>query len=222
LSLKETPVEERPRERMRRLGPGALANHELMAVILGRGTKKEGVMERSRRIVEQYRNWEVLREKRVEELQESLDLPFVQACQVAAVFELGRRLFKETDEVFLSSPQSVFRYVEPMVRLKKEHLKGLYLDTKNRLVREEVISIGTLNSSPAHPREVFLPAVESSCAAVILVHNHPSGDPSPSDLDIELTRRLVEAGRILEIPLLDHVVVARKGFVSLKEMGVIG
>ncbi len=220
-SIKDTPLEERPREKMRRLGPGALKNHELMAVILGRGSRREGVLERAERILEQYRDWNAFREKGVDELQESLELPFTQACQVAAVFELGQRLFRETDEVFLSSPQSVFRYVEPMARLKKEHLKGLYLDTKNRLVREETISIGTLNSSPAHPREVFLPAIESACASVILVHNHPSGDPSPSEHDIALTRKMVGAGRLLEIPVLDHVIVARKGFVSMKKEGLL-
>jgi DNA repair protein RadC len=221
LDLKKIPIQERPREKMKKLGPGALKNHELMAVILGRGSRKEGVIERAQRIVDQYKNWDVLREQSVDELQSSLDLPFTQACQVAAVFELGRRLFKEADEVFLSSPQSVFNYVRNMAHLKKEHLKGLYLDTRNRLVREETISIGTLNSSPAHPREVFQPAIESSCAAVILVHNHPSGDPTPSELDIALTKKLVDAGKLLEIPLLDHLIVAQKGFISLKERGVI-
>lgn len=221
LNLKETPPEERPREKMKRLGPGALKNHELMAVILGKGSRKEGVIERAMRIVDQHRNWDLLRGQSVQELQASLDLPFTQACQVAAVFELGKRLFKETDEIFLSSPKSVFNYSRSMASLKKEHLKGLYLDTRNKLVREEIISIGTLNSSPAHPREVFQPAIESSCAAVIIVHNHPSGDPTPSELDIALTKRLAQAGKLLEIPLLDHVIVAKKGFVSLKEMGVI-
>ena len=219
--LKEIPVEERPREKMMRLGPGVLKNHELMAVILGRGSRKDRVMKRAQRIVEQYKNWDVLREKGVQELQDTLELPFTQACQVAAVFELGRRLFKEADEVFFSSPQQVFKYVEPMSRLKKEHLRGFYLDIKNRMIREETISIGTLSSSPAHPREVFQPAIESSCTAIILVHNHPSGDPSPSEIDIELTRRLVDAGKLLEIPVLDHIVVARNGFVSLKDRGIV-
>ncbi len=220
-TLRDMPPEEMPREKLARLGPGELSNHELLAVILGRGSVKENVLDRSRRVIGQYSNWDLFRRFSVKELQKAFDLPFVQACQVAAVFELGKRLFEESDRPFLSSPQSVFAYVGSMATLKKEHLRGLYLDTRNRLVRDEIISIGTLNSSPAHPREVFYPAIDSSCAAVILVHNHPSGDPEPSELDISLTERLVEAGKILEIPLLDHLIVAKKGYVSLKDRGIV-
>ncbi len=220
-TLRDMPPEERPREKLARLGASELGNHELLAVILGRGSVKEDVLERSKRVLGQYTNWDLLRGLGVKELQEAFDLPFVQACQVAAVFELGKRLFEEGDRPFLSSPQKVFAYVQSMASLKKEHLRGLYLDAKNRLVRDELVSIGTLTSSPAHPREVFSPAIEGSCASVIVVHNHPSGDPEPSALDIALTKKLVEAGKILEIPLLDHLIVAKNGYVSLKDRGVV-
>lgn len=217
LQIRDLPEEEKPREKLRRHGPTALKNYELIAVILGRGSRKEGILELSRRIISQYGNQVIFSKGDVEKIEKVLGLSPVQACQLVASFELGRRLFGKQTEVFLKSPQEVFEYAKDLTRLKKEYLRGLYVDTRNKLIRDEVIAIGTLNASLTHPREVFHPAIESHAAAIILVHNHPSGDPSPSKDDIELTRQIYKASRILNIDILDHVIIGNEKYVSLKE-----
>ncbi|HIC92501.1 MAG TPA: JAB domain-containing protein [Syntrophaceae bacterium] len=217
LQIRDLPEEEKPREKLRRHGPTALRNYELIAVILGRGTKKEGILDLSRRIMSQYGNQAVFSKGDVEKIEKVLGLSPVQACQLVASFELGKRLFGKQTEVFLKSPQEVFEYAKDLTRLKKEYLRGLYVDTRNKLIRDEVIAIGTLNASFTHPREVFHPAIESHAAAIILVHNHPSGDPSPSRDDIKLTRQIYKASMILGIEILDHVIIGNEKYFSLKE-----
>jgi len=217
LQIRDLPEEEKPREKLRRHGPTALRNYELMAVVLGRGSRKEGILELSRRIISQYGNQALFSKGDVEKIEKVLGLSPVQACQLVASFELGKRLFGKQTEVFLRSPQEVFEYAKDLIRLKKEYLRGLYVDTRNKLVRDEVIAIGTLNASLAHPREVFHPAIESHAAAIILVHNHPSGDPSPSKDDIELTKQIYKASKILDIEILDHVIIGNEKYFSLKE-----
>jgi DNA repair protein RadC len=217
LRIGDLPVEEKPREKLRKYGPGSLKHYELMAVILGKGTKREGILELSKRIMSQYGDQAVFSRGDVDSLEKVLSLSPVQACQVVAAFELGKRLFGSPTEVFLRSPEEVFKYAKDMTRLKKEHLRGLYLDTRNKLIRDEVIAIGTLNASLAHPREIFHPAIESHAAAVVLVHNHPSGDPLPSKDDIELTKQVHGASKILDIDVLDHVIIGSQDYCSLKE-----
>ncbi|MFP4642588.1 MAG: RadC family protein, partial [Dehalococcoidia bacterium] len=214
--VSDLPEEEKPREKLRKHGPTSLKNYELIAVILGRGTRKEDVLSVSQRIMSQYGNQAIFSEGDVEKLEATQGLSPVQACQVVAAFELGRRLFERQHELFLRSPEEVFEYARGMVRLRKEHLRGLYLDTRNKLLKDEIISIGTLNESLGSPREVFVPALQTPAAAIILVHNHPSGDPSPSKDDIELTKRVVQAGKILEIEVLDHVIIGDERYTSLK------
>ena len=215
LKIKDLPHDEKPREKLRKFGPQALKNFELLAVILGRGTKKEGVLELSRRLMKQYGKQAAFHEGDVGNLMRLFNISFVQACQVVACFELGRRLFSKEREIFLRSPEEVFEYVKEMFLLKKECLRGLYLDTRNKLIKDEIISIGTLDRSISHPREIFFPAVLYSAASIILVHNHPSGDPTPSPEDIEFTKRIKEASRIMDIELLDHIIVGNGRFVSL-------
>ncbi len=215
--IRDLPEEEKPREKLRKHGPAALKNHELIAVILGSGTRKEGILELSQRIMSQYGNQAIFSEGDVGKVEKVLGLSPVRACQVVAAFELGRRLFGRQYEVFLRSPEEVFQYASDIARLKKEHFRGLYLDTRNKLLKDEIISIGTLNTSLAYPRDVFSPALENHAAAVILIHNHPSGDPSPSKDDIELTKRIYQASKILEIDFLDHVIIGDERYVSLKE-----
>jgi len=217
LRIRDLPEEKKPREKLRKYGPASLKNYELMAVILGKGTRREGILELSKRIMSQYGDQAVLSQGDVDTLEKVLSLSPVQACQVAAAFELGKRLFGRSTEVFLRSPEEVFEYAKDMARLKKEHLRGLYLDTRNKLIRDEVIAIGTLNASLAHPREIFHPAIDSHAAAILLVHNHPSGDPSPSKDDIELTKQVHEASKILDIEVLDHVIIGSQNYCSLKE-----
>ena len=217
LRIRDLPEEEKPREKLRKYGPASLKNYELMAVILGKGTRKEGILELSKRIMSQYGDQAVFSQGDVDTLKKVLSLSPVQACQVVAAFELGKRLFGRSTEIFLRSPEEVFEYAKDMARLKKEHLRGLYLDTRNKLIRDEVIAIGTLNASLAHPREIFHPAIESHAAGIILVHNHPSGDSSPSNDDIELTMQVYEASKIIEIDVLDHVIIGSRDYRSLKE-----
>jgi len=217
LRIRDLPEEDKPREKLRKHGPAALKNYELMAVILGRGTRREGILELSQRIMSQYGEQAIFSEGDVGKIEKVLGLSPVQACQVVAAFELGKRLFGRPTEIFLRSPEEVFEYAKDMARLKQEHLRGFYLDTRNRLIRDEVITIGTLNESLAHPREIFHPAVEAHAAAIILVHNHPSGDPYPSREDIELTKQIYQASKIMEIEVLDHVIVGNKRYYSLKE-----
>jgi DNA repair protein RadC len=217
LRLRDLPEEEKPREKLRKFGPASLKNYELMAVILGKGTRKEGILELSKRIMSQYGDQAVFSHADVDTTGKVLSLSPVQACQVVAAFELGKRLFGRPTEVFLRSPQEVFEYAKDMARLKKEYLRGFYLDTRNKLMRDEIIAIGTLNASLAHPREIFHPAIESHAAAILLVHNHPSGDPLPSKEDIELTKQVYEASRIIDIDVLDHVIIGDETYCSLKE-----
>jgi len=217
LRIRDLPEEDKPREKLRKYGPASLKNYELVAVILGKGTRKEGILELSKRIMSQYGDQAVFSQGDVDTLEKVLSLSPVQACQVVAALELGKRLFGRATEVFLRSPEEVFEYAKDMARLKKEHLRGLYLDTRNKLIRDEVIAIGTLNASLAHPREIFHPAIESHAAGIILVHNHPSGDPSPSKDDIELTKQVHEASKIVDIDLLDHVIIGAQDYRSLKE-----
>ena len=217
LRIRDLPEEDKPREKLRKQGPAALKNYELMAVILGKGTRREGVLELSQRIMAQYGDQAIFSEGDVGKIEEVLGLSPVKACQVVAAFELGKRVFGRQSEVFLRSPEEVFDYARDMARLRQEHLRGLYLDTRNKLIRDEVITIGTLNESLAHPREIFHPAVEAHAAAIILVHNHPSGDPFPSRDDIELTKQILEASKIMEIDVLDHVIIGEGRYYSLKE-----
>ncbi len=217
LGIRDLPEEEKPREKLRKYGPASLRNDELMAVILGKGTRREGILELSKRIMSQYGEQAVFSRGDVNTLEKVLSLSPVQACQVVAAFELGKRMFGRTTEVFLRSPEEVFEYAKHMARLKKEHLRGLYLDTRNKLIRDEVIAIGTLNASLAHPREIFHPAIESHAAAILLVHNHPSGDPLPSKDDIVLTKQVHEASKIVDIDVLDHVIIGSQSYYSLKE-----
>lgn len=217
LRIRDLPEEEKPREKLKKYGPASLKNYELMAVVLGKGTRREGILELSKRIMSQYGDQAIFSQGDVATLEKVLSLSPVQACQVVAAFELGKRLFGRLTEVFLRSPEEVFEYAKDMARLKKEHLRGLYLDTRNKLIRDEVIAIGTLNASLAHPREIFHPAIDSHAAAILLVHNHPSGDPSPSKDDIELTKQVHKASKILDIEVLDHVIIGSQNYCSLKE-----
>jgi len=221
--ITELPLEERPREKLKKYGPSALKNSELLAIILGRvgrGTKKEGVLEIANRIMKDYGNEAILNETSVEKLREILSLNEVHACQIIASFELGRRFFSETKEIYIRNPNDVFNYLKDMGNLNKEHFRGLYLD-KNKIIHDEVISIGTLDRNIVHPRDVFHPAVKTFSAGIILAHNHPSGDTTPSEEDIAITKRMVETGKVMGIDIIDHIIIGKKGFTSLKEEGLI-
>lgn len=218
LRVRDLPLEEKPRERLLANGPSALSAAELLAVILGIGTRKEDVLAMSRRVLKEYGEKAILNERDPKRLASALDIPLVKACQLVAVFEMTRRFSGGTRlgrPEYLRTAKEVWTYLKDMRELPKEHLRGLYLDSRFRLVHDEVLSIGSLNGNLVHPRDVFKPALESNACAVILAHNHPSGDAAPSGSDIEVTRQLVAAGELMGIHLLDHVIVTRDGFESV-------
>jgi len=220
--VRDLPEGERPREKLKRLGPGALADYELLAVILARGTKREDLLHIARRAMESYGSGALLGVGDVECLRQLCDVGEVHACQILACFELGKRFFQKANHIRLCTPEAVYEHLRSMSRLNKEAFRGLYLDVKGRLVHDEIVSLGTLTMNLVHPREVFRPAIEHSAARIILVHNHPSGDPAPSADDLKVTRQLVEVGRLVDIEVLDHVIIGREGFVSLRRKGLMG
>lgn len=217
LRLRDLPAEEKPREKLMKLGPAALNMSELLMVVLGAGTKKEDVLAMSQRLLKEYGESAIVNQKDPKKMEASLGIPLTKACQIVACFELGRRFFKADNRkpVTLRTARQVFDYLKDMRELPKEHLRGLYLDSHYQLIHDEVISIGSLTANIIHPREVFRPALEYSASAMILAHNHPSGVVAASESDIAITRQVVEAGKILGISLLDHVIVTKTKFQSV-------
>jgi len=222
LRIRDLPLEERPRERLVKYGAESLSTAELLAIILRTGTKSDNVVNLSNRILRDY-SLSRLSRASVSELSKIHGVGLAKATQIAACFELARRLEAHSDKPKprIKGPEDAYRLVAPgLGNLKRETFKALYLDTKNQLIREETISIGTLDASIVHPREVFKTAIQESAAAIILAHNHPSGDPEPSRQDVELTQRLSEAGKLIGIEVLDHIIVGDGRFVSLKDSGI--
>lgn len=217
LKIRDLPPEEKPREKLLKHGPSTLSTHELLAVVLNTGTKKEEVLAMSSRVVKEYGEKSLANHSNPKAMAEDLDIPLIKATQIVACAELGRRFFQKSGgrAAIIRTAKDVFDYVRDMRELSKEHLRGIYVNTHHRVIHDEVISIGTVNANIIHPREVFKPALEYSAAAIVLVHNHPSGITKPSEADIEVTKQLVKAGRILGVDLLDHVIVTKNKFVSI-------
>ncbi|MDO8430411.1 MAG: DNA repair protein RadC [Candidatus Taylorbacteria bacterium] len=217
LKVHDLPLESQPRERLIKKGPEILTLQELMAIILNTGTRSEGVLDMSSRIIREYGEKSIMSEKNPEKLSSELNIPIVKACQIVACGEIGRRLYEKNDSGFavIRTAKDVYEYLQDMHNLPKEHLRGLYLNSHNRVIHDEVISIGTINTNIVHPREVFRPAIEYSAAAVVLAHNHPSNIATPSAQDIEITHQLISAGKILGINVLDHVIITKSTYVSI-------
>ena len=218
LKMKDLPQEDKPREKLVKYGPAHLSVGELLAVVLGVGTKREGILAMSQRLMKEYGGADIIREKNPKKIEAMLGIPFAKACQIVACFELGRRFFESPTAqkpVELRTASQVFEYIKDMRDLPKECLRGLYLDARYHVIHDEVISLGTLTSNIIHPREVFRPALEYSASAVILAHNHPSGVSTPSEADIAITRQIVAAGKILGIGILDHLIITKQKFESV-------
>ena len=210
--------QERPREKLLRHGIKTLEDHELVALLLGRGNKKEDVFALSKRLLKGFDQEELLNINEVDTFQKNFKVGFVQACQLMAAVELGKRFFKKTPFAGnLRNAEEAYKLVQDMQSLKKEHVRGLYLNSRYRLIHEETISIGSLDTNIIHPREIFRPAIEYGAYALILAHNHPTGDPTPSAEDLAMTKRLVKVGKLLQIPLLDHLIVGCNAFTSLNK-----
>jgi len=218
------PASERPRERLYFNGPTALADAELLALQLGSGRRGQDAVQVARELLAAYGSLAEVAGRDVIELARQRGVGRAKAARLAAAFELTRRLRARTPgaRTSLGSPAEVFAAFGPLMEdLKREVFRIALLDAKNALVRDLVISEGTLSASLVHPREVFKPAILESAASVILLHNHPSGDPTPSRDDIRLTRQLVECARLLDLRVHDHVVIGRGQFISLAERGII-
>lgn len=222
--VKDWPENERPRERLIKYGAEGLSDAQLLAIILRTGVGGKGVMSLARTLLDSFKTLQSMDTAAPAELKAIKGLGIAKIAQIKAAFELGKRLMSESPDgkpVF-SSSHAVFSYFAPRFKsVKKEFFICVLLDAKNRLVRECRISEGTLTNSLIHPREAFKEAIRESAAAVIFVHNHPSGDPSPSREDTAITERLKSAGEILGIPVLDHIIIGDGKYVSLKEKGIV-
>jgi len=224
LALRDLPAHERPRERMLAVGAEQLSVAELLAILLRTGHRDESVLVLAQRLLQRFGSLRELAGARVEELTAVKGVGVAKAVQVKAGLELGRRLARLAAEerLVVRGPGDVASILMDELRfLPNEHFVCLFLNTKNHIIGKQTVFVGTLNATVVHPREIFREAIRRSSAAVILAHNHPSGDPQPSPEDIVLTRRLVEAGELLGIPVLDHIVIGDNRFVSLKEKGYL-
>jgi DNA repair protein RadC len=221
-TIKDMPRVKKPRERLIEKGAEALRDSELLAILLGSGYKGKNVLDVARRIISEYPSRK-LAALPFDKLKKLKGVGPAKACLIRAAFELSKRAFAVGEDLLptISTPKDVANEVTNIRRNKKENFVVLYLNARNQVIYKETISIGTLNASVVHPREVFQPAVTKSAASIILAHNHPSGDTKPSDDDIELTKRIAKAGEIMGIEVLDHVIVSEKGHLSMKDKGLI-
>lgn len=222
-TVREMPSEERPRERLERYGAGTLTNAELLAILLRVGSVGENVIDLASRLLKEYGGLAGLLKADLEQLREAHGMGLAKATQVKAALELARRLNLLTPEARpqIKSPADVAQLLMiEMGYLAQEQLRVLCLDTKNYVVHQQVVYQGTVNSSVVRAAEVFKPAVVRTCPALVVVHNHPSGDPTPSPEDVRTTEQLRRAGEALDIDVLDHVVIGQQRYVSMKERGL--
>lgn len=228
LKIQELPEEDRPREKLLKQGAAALSESELIAILLRTGTVGANAVDVARELLLRYQTLNSLSRRNAKELAQIKGIGFAKALQLAAAFELGKRLAQEsTAAEKMDKPQQVYDLLGPELRmLSRESLRAVLLDTRLRLMRVEEIALGSVSECVAHPREVFRPAIVHSAYAVIIVHNHPSGDPSPSAADVQMSRRMAEAARLLQIRLLDHIIIGgpaegRLPYYSFREAGVL-
>jgi DNA repair protein RadC len=222
-TIHDLPKEERPRERLVKFGEQALSSQELLQLILGRGIAGESVAVTAQKLLAQFGSLQKLSEASIEELSSIKGIGLAKATQIKAAFEIGRRVSTQTLDYKskeLTDPEKVYHLIKSKLKdYHKEHFYMIALNSRNHSISE--ISVGSLNSSIVHPREVFAEAIKSKAASVILVHNHPSGDPEPSEDDLMITKRIVEAGKIMGIDVLDHVIITKNKIFSFKEKQLI-
>ena len=225
LTVLDLPVSERPRERLSRLGAEALSEQELLACLLGRGVAGDSVLVTAQRLLAAFHSLRGIAEASVEQLAGVHGIGPAKAVQLKAAVEIARRLAlaPEAQASVIDSVEAAAALLRPhLLDKKKEHFVALLLDNRHRLIRLSPIAVGSLSATLVHPRELFREAIAASAAAVIVAHNHPSGDPAPSEHDVQLTARLIEAGALIGIEVLDHLVLGTGGMVSLRAEGLIG
>jgi len=223
-TIHDLPKPERPRERLQKFGPEALSAQELLALVIGRGIPKKSVMNIAQQLLAKFGNVKAIGQATIEELSQIKGIGLAKAAQIKACFELGKRedLEPEVKDFDVKNPEGVVKAIRASIKDKaKEHFKLILLNPRNKIIGISTISVGTLNASLVHPREVFKDAIKHSAASVVLAHNHPSGDPEPSEDDLTITKRLIEAGRILGIEVMDHIIIAKNEFFSFKEKELI-
>ena len=221
--IRDMPAEERPRERLREHGAGHLSNAELMAILLRTGMKGESVVAMATRILSNFDGLQGLARAGYPELCAEKGLSDAKACQLLAAIELGKRVasLRNDDQVAISGPGDIANMLmAEMSGLEREHLRVVLLNTKNQVQLVHNLYVGSVNSAVVRPAEVFAEAVRWTCPAIAVVHNHPSGDPQPSPEDIAMTERLVKAGKLLDIEVVDHIVIGRQRYVSMREKGL--
>jgi DNA repair protein RadC len=221
-SIRHLPAEERPREKLVQQGVDALSTVELIAIILGSGTKHNPIMQLSQQILAHFGSLEKLAEASIVELQQIKGLGLAKAIQLQAAIGLGLKLSRtvQPQKVRIEHPSQAYSIIRDIIaHEKREVFMTLMLDIKNGVLCHELVSVGTLTNTLVHPREVFYSAIRNKAATIIVAHNHPSGDPTPSKEDIKTTHMLVEAGKIMGIPVQDHLIVTKDTYISLKLKG---
>lgn len=214
--IKEIPSDERPRERLVKYGVDSLSNEDLLSIILSTGFKNKSCKELSLDIIKEYENLNNLRGISVNSLSKIKGIGLSKACTLIASIELGRRVYNsDNSSIKLNNPDSIYSYIKgDLIGKKQEFFYAIYLDNKNKLINKKLLFIGTINKSVVHPREIFKYAYLYSASSIVIVHNHPSGDSSPSKEDIELTKNIIELGKINKIPIIDHIIVGDKNYYS--------
>jgi DNA repair protein RadC len=218
VKIKDLPKVDRPREKLIAKGPSALKKVELLAILLRTGIKNKNVIQIAEDVLGSYGAKRLL-DASYNELRNIYGVGPTKAVQILAALELGKRLYKEKieKEVYIHTPSDVLKEVYHLKENKRENFVLLCLDARNKLIYKETVSIGTLTASLVHPREVFEPAIRAFAAQIVIVHNHPSGDPEPSEDDLMITKRLVAAGKIMGIEINDHIIVSKNNIFSFKE-----
>lgn len=218
--IKDLPEHKRPREKLKELGPGSLKDEELLAILLRTGYQQLSAISLARKILRKT-DLKELRKIPLEDLINIKGVGLSGAASIVSAFEIANRIGDHKPLVTVKSPEDVLKVVNELRGKKREYMVALYLNARSELVKKRIISIGTLTESLVHPREVFAPAIKNHAVSVVLAHNHPSGSPEPSDEDIAVTENLKQAGQILGIEIVDHVIISKNSFVSLKKEGVV-
>lgn len=224
MKIKDLPQDERPREKMREKGSQALGNSELLAILLRTGSQDQSALRMAERLLEQQGGLAGLGGATAEDIEQVKGIGAAKATTILAAIELGRRVafLASGDKPVIRGPEDVAALLMPRFRYEtREHFLAVLLTTKNHVIKTAVISVGSLNASIVHPRELFREAINAHCASLILAHNHPSGDPTPSPEDVSLSQKLKEAGQLLDIPVLDHLILGDGRYISLKEKGIL-
>lgn len=221
MTVKELPSDDRPREKLLQKGAESLSDAELIAILLRTGRKGKSVLEISQELINDEKNLALLATRSVKSLTKISGIGNDKAVTLAAAFELSRRILSQSkwrSDKKITSPQDIADIFIPILRDEvKEKFIVVCLNSTNKVIKYETISVGNLNSSVVHPREIFKVAIDNNSASIILIHNHPSGNPEPSNEDIRITKKLVESGKILEIPVFDHVIIAGETYTSFVE-----